>query len=414
MQQMRAIFRAEVLDLLIELDFALLALEVEPGDTKLVHRVFRSIHTIKGSGGTAGFAHLARFAHSMEEAFDLAREGRLAVTPDLIDCGLKACDVIRLISEREGEGPPVAGEVEVARAFARLLPAQESRQAISQEPGQPAGGVRVAFEIVFKPPRDMFYSGADPITLLSELRELGNAYITAHTDQIPPLSSLEPEHCYLWWEILLITGHTEEAVRDAFVFVADVCEVRVRLRGDQAAAVALFGSVPEGELDQFVLECEDHVEEIERDALALEKDPAARSSFDSLFRSVHSIKGNAGLLLGHLKAAALLASHPLQLLLRVGHGLESLLEPFRETNGGPAPEVAIQTALETCDAIRALLGSLSHNGVSRPVSPELLERLGVWTSATSDGQNMQRRQAAFFTTTSHWPGNDCGLFPAYG
>ena len=50
MQQMRAIFRAEVLDLLIELDFALLALEVEPGDTKLVHRVFRSIHTIKGSG----------------------------------------------------------------------------------------------------------------------------------------------------------------------------------------------------------------------------------------------------------------------------------------------------------------------------------------------------------------------------
>jgi two-component system chemotaxis sensor kinase CheA len=256
----------------------------------------------------------------------------------------------------------------------------------------------------------MFYSGADPITLLSELRELGNAYITAHTDQIPPLSSLEPEHCYLWWEILLITGHTEEAVRDAFVFVADVCEVRVRLRGDQAAAVALFGSVPEGELDQFVLECEDHVEEIERDALALEKDPAARSSFDSLFRSVHSIKGNAGLLLGHLKAAALLASHPLQLLLRVGHGLESLLEPFRETNGGPAPEVAIQTALETCDAIRALLGSLSHNGVSRPVSPELLERLGVWTSATSDGQNMQRRQAAFFTTTSHCLETIAGCF----
>ena len=35
----------------------------------------------------------------MEEAFDLAREGKLAVTPDLIDCGLKACDVIRLIIE---------------------------------------------------------------------------------------------------------------------------------------------------------------------------------------------------------------------------------------------------------------------------------------------------------------------------
>ena len=38
-----------------------------------MNRVFRAIHTIKGSGATAGFAHLARFAHKMEEAFDLAR-----------------------------------------------------------------------------------------------------------------------------------------------------------------------------------------------------------------------------------------------------------------------------------------------------------------------------------------------------
>ena len=80
MEQMRGTFRAEALDLLIELDGALLALEAEPGDSTLVHRVFRAIHTIKGSGATAGFAHLARFAHKMEEAFDLAREGRLAVT----------------------------------------------------------------------------------------------------------------------------------------------------------------------------------------------------------------------------------------------------------------------------------------------------------------------------------------------
>src|SRR5580658_2400631 len=104
MEQMRVAFSAEALDLLIELDSALLALEAEPGDLTLVHRVFRAIHTIKGSGATAGFAHLARFAHKMEEAFDLAREGRLAVSPELIDCGLKACDVLRLIIEAKTEG----------------------------------------------------------------------------------------------------------------------------------------------------------------------------------------------------------------------------------------------------------------------------------------------------------------------
>ncbi len=108
-EQMRVAFRAEALDLLIELDSALLALEGTPDDAALVNRVFRAIHTIKGSGATAGFAHLARFAHKMEEAFDLARAGRLAVSPDLIDCGLKACDVIRLIIEENAEGAAVPG-----------------------------------------------------------------------------------------------------------------------------------------------------------------------------------------------------------------------------------------------------------------------------------------------------------------
>ena len=126
MEQMREAFRAEALDLLIELDCALLLLEEEPCDSSLVNRVFRAIHTIKGSGATAGNLHLARFAHKMEEAFDLAREGQLAVTPDLIDCGLKACDVIRLILEEKVDGKAVPGEVEVTGAFARLLPAAEN------------------------------------------------------------------------------------------------------------------------------------------------------------------------------------------------------------------------------------------------------------------------------------------------
>ena len=189
MEQMRVAFRAEALDLLIELDSALLALEEAPRDSALVHRVFRAIHTIKGSGATAGFAHLARFAHKMEEAFDLAREGRLAVTPELIDCGLKACDVIRLIIEEAAEGAVVPGELEVTGAFTRLLPASEEPPAERTEPIEAGSrAVVAAFEIIFKPNREMFYSGADPVTLLDDLRELGQAHITAHADQVPPFA----------------------------------------------------------------------------------------------------------------------------------------------------------------------------------------------------------------------------------
>ena len=258
MEQMRGAFRAEALDLLIELDSALLELESEPGDSTLVNRVFRAIHTIKGSGATAGFVRLAGFAHKIEEAFDLAREGRLDVTPDLIDCGLKACDVIRVMVDEKGEEAVIPGEMEVSGAFTRLLPATENPQAEGSAESMPAGDTRAAFEVVFKPNREIFYSGADPVTLLDDLRELGQAHITAHADQVPPLSSLEAEHCYLWWEILLVTGRGEAAIKDVFVFVEDECEVRIRPREDQASAVALFGFVPAEAFELFVAECEDH------------------------------------------------------------------------------------------------------------------------------------------------------------
>jgi two-component system chemotaxis sensor kinase CheA len=408
MQQMRIAFGAEALDLLIELDSALLALEAEPGDSELVNRVFRAIHTIKGSGATAGFAHLARFAHKMEEAFDLARAGRLTVTPELIDCGLKACDVLRLIIEETAEGA-VPGEVEVAGAFAQFLPKPDKPPADPVPQAPPAAvEVRTAFEIVFKPNREMFYSGADPVTLLDDLRQLGQAHITAHADQVPPLPSLEAEHCYLWWDIVLVTGRDLAAIKDVFVFVEDECDVRIRLREDQAADVALLGSVPADAFELYVVECEEHMEAIERDALALDEDPYARDHLDSLFRGVHSIKGNTGLMLGYVKGGSLAAGHPLQLLLRVAHGLESLLDPCRAVCAGPVPDDIVQTALETCDAIRSLLGTLTNNGAGGPVSPELLVRLGVRPKPAAGGQTagqtgappVDGREAAFRNTSS--------------
>jgi two-component system chemotaxis sensor kinase CheA len=375
LEQMREAFRPEALDLLIELDSALLSLEAEPEDTALLHRVFRAIHTIKGSGGMAGFAHLARFAHGVEEAFDLAREGRLAVTPELIDCALKACDIVRLILEGNDDGEEVEGEEAVSCAFQLLLPAHDIPRQEADELQRPAAVARTAYKIVFKPHREMFYSGADPVTLLDDLRELGNAYITAHADRVPRLSSFEAEHCYLWWEILLVTDLEEAAVREVFVFVEDECELRLE-RSEHHQAVAVLGSVPPDAYDLFVAECQEHLQSMERDALALEAGSASNDELNSLFRSVHSIKGNAGLLIGEVKGDALGPGHSLQLLRLIAHALESRLDPFRETTAG-VPADMIQLALETGDAMRGLLGNLTHAGGSASALPELLARLGL-------------------------------------
>ena len=408
MAQMRVAFRGEALDLLLELDTALLTLETEPGNAELVSRVFRAIHTIKGSGATAGFAHLASFTHNVEEAFDLARSGRLAVTTELIDCGLKACDVIREILDMAGETGEAAGERAVTEALARLLPSDNaSHKAANSEPKvavvQPAPG-ETAYHIVFRPNHDLFRSGSDPVILLNELRSLGAAHITARTDQIPPLSSLDPDSCYLWWEILLITGGGEVAIREVFVFVEDDCQIIIRVLDDQASAVAFLGSIAAESLDLFVLECEDHLTAIESHALALEQDPKARGlsrngdSVDALFRSVHSIKGNTGILLGQLESNILAFNHPLSQLQQVAHALESLLEPFRNVDTALDREI-IQTALNTCDAMRQLLHSLAHQNPAARLSPALLQQLSLKENSVAAPPKLERL-AAFVNTAS--------------
>jgi two-component system chemotaxis sensor kinase CheA len=57
----REAFREEAYELLAELECSLLELEDQPEDQGLVNRVFRAMHTIKGSGGhvrVSGYSRL--------------------------------------------------------------------------------------------------------------------------------------------------------------------------------------------------------------------------------------------------------------------------------------------------------------------------------------------------------------------
>jgi two-component system chemotaxis sensor kinase CheA len=352
---------------------------------------------------------LARFAHNVEEAFDLARGGKLAITPELVDCGLKARDVIRLILD-EPDVAVVTGEAEVSRALERLLFAKPGRE--TEKPGAAeiiSPGSRAAYEIILKPNREMFYAGVDPVTLLDQLRELGQTHITAHTDEVPKLASLDAGHCYLWWDIRLVTDKDLAAVKDVFVFVERDCEVGIRLMGDQAGAVALLGSVPAESLALFQLECEEQLQQVESAALELERQRETREDLAALFRGVHNIKGNAGLLLGQI-SSGLLTSHPLEVLHDVTHALESLLDPFRAASG-PVSQQAVETSLETCDAIRGLLGNLTQRVAGTgAVSEELLKRLGVEKRVAARPSGLDGRAAAFLNTTSQWVETIAGCF----
>ncbi len=103
-EQFKQSFREEAREILTDLEAALLELNENRNDAELVGRIFRGLHTIKGSGSMFGFERMAAFTHDLETAFDQVRNGMLDVSSELIDLTLAALDQINAMLEEEVSG----------------------------------------------------------------------------------------------------------------------------------------------------------------------------------------------------------------------------------------------------------------------------------------------------------------------
>jgi two-component system chemotaxis sensor kinase CheA len=67
-----------------ETDLTTLERDGEDEDGELVRRIFRAVHTIKGSSGFFGYVRIGSVAHAMESLLDRLREGQVKPTKELI------------------------------------------------------------------------------------------------------------------------------------------------------------------------------------------------------------------------------------------------------------------------------------------------------------------------------------------
>jgi len=231
-EQFKQSFREEAREILVELEAALLELNENTADPEIVGRIFRGLHTIKGSGAMFGFDQLAAFTHNLETAFDEVRNGRLPVGAELIDLTLSALDQIRALLEEGAGGPPADPEAcaQILSKVRKLagIPAQQSarEKAPPSCPVPDTGPIR-EWHIRFAPGPDMIRNGANPFLLFEELRQLGGLSLRASMAAIPPLAELDPERCYVSWEMVLATAAGADAIRDVFIFVEDGCELTI-------------------------------------------------------------------------------------------------------------------------------------------------------------------------------------------
>ncbi len=222
-------FREEALELLAELEGKLLSLEKQPDEKATVNAIFRALHTIKGSGGMFGFDDIAAFAHELESLYDEIRNARISVSPQAVELTLRGADEIRAML-----GCPSPGldrekwdRERISLGISLLLgkkPAPESIAVDGSGSGtekKESAAVESTFRIRFKPARDVFRQGGDPLALLAELAGLGDCLYYAHVADVPRLDQLDPLDCHLFWDIVLTTGAGEDAVRDLFIFYED-------------------------------------------------------------------------------------------------------------------------------------------------------------------------------------------------
>lgn len=256
-------FRDEARELLVALEQNLLALEETPSDQEMMGAAFRNLHTIKGSAGMFGMDVLVELAHQVESVFALVRDGKEQASQGLLSLGFQAKDILGdLLAHHPPEEALRQRAQELKEAFALYdHAAQRPSREDSSSPAQPGTGERTerTWRVHITPGPQFLRHGNNPLLLLQELTDLGTALVMGFSDQVPSLEELDPQTCYLTWQVLLTTTATEQELQEIFIFVGDDARVEITLVDDVTEAELPYKRLGEillerGDIDAAALE----------------------------------------------------------------------------------------------------------------------------------------------------------------
>ncbi|AGW15148.1 putative CheA signal transduction histidine kinase [Megalodesulfovibrio gigas DSM 1382 = ATCC 19364] len=226
----RHAYGEEAQELLAELEAALLELEDAPTDQPLIDRVFRALHTIKGSGAMFGFDDIAAFTHDVENVFDLVRGGTVAISRELLNLTLQAKDVISdlLAAGLEFRQADLDASQALAAQFRKWLPKPAAAVAARKAGPAAPGTASTLWSIRFAPKAGILFTGANPLCLLDELAAMGAMQAFPYLQGVGRLEDLNPEEVRMRWDIILATTAPLEALQDVFMFVEEDADIAIR------------------------------------------------------------------------------------------------------------------------------------------------------------------------------------------
>ncbi|MFB4369201.1 MULTISPECIES: chemotaxis protein CheA [unclassified Pseudomonas] len=241
MDEVLQVFIAESQELLQQMEEALLQLENDPDDADTINAVFRAAHTIKGSAGLFGLDVIVAFTHIAESVLDRVRNGELRFDKDMTALFLQVGDhLARLVALVDSGADLEILEPDTQIAHQQLaeqlshylepapvseaIPAATTR--IERGQGEGVGADHWHLSLRFGP--DTLRNGMDPLGLFRYLSTFGKIVsIVPLLDRIPVAAEMDPETCYLGFEMAFVSDADKATIEGAFEFVREDSLIRI-------------------------------------------------------------------------------------------------------------------------------------------------------------------------------------------
>lgn len=235
-------FIVESRELLQDMEAALLRVENEQADSDTINAIFRAAHTIKGSAGLFGLDDIVAFTHVAESVLDRVRGGEVELDSDLASLFLHSCDQISALVDHMAAGNTATSEALLNNSAALIerlnvylgeapAPQKAAAPAVREQPVENLGGSLVETDnwhisVRFGP--DVLRNGMDPLSFMRFLKTMGEIVaISTLADALPAADDMDPESCYLGFEVSFKSDADKAAIESVFEFVRDDCQLHI-------------------------------------------------------------------------------------------------------------------------------------------------------------------------------------------
>ena len=127
-------FLVESEELLQGMDQDMVTLESTPNDADLLNRIFRALHTIKGTSGFLGYEPVVRLGHRAEDVLNKLRRGEIQLTRRMMDALLQTRDQLGIMLNDIRQGGLKKYEIDGLVAELELAQKSEGQAAVVVPP----------------------------------------------------------------------------------------------------------------------------------------------------------------------------------------------------------------------------------------------------------------------------------------